>query len=251
MNKKDKKKSSFQFVPKGPSIWIFLIVFVSAWMFVLGVLVGRDSAPVKFDIEKLQKELVALKEAVIKREQKRFKIDSDAVKNKTDFGFYEALKETKKYKNNGADISDKQEIKPLSPKIMTIRKMLGADISDKQETKPLSQNKIVEVEEKVIPDNAKVNIVKQENQTAILTQEIETDKKYTIQVASLKDSKDADKMVASLKKKGYPAYMISSNIPEKGIWHRVRIGYFKDKSEAGSTLNKLKKEKYSPMLVNR
>ncbi|MBU4259857.1 MAG: SPOR domain-containing protein [Proteobacteria bacterium] len=220
MNKKDKKKSSFQFVPKGPSIWIFLIVFVSAWMFVLGVLVGRDSAPVKFDIEKLQKELVALKEAVIKREQKRFKIDSDVVKNKTDFGFYEALKETKKYKNNGAGISDKQE------------------------TIHLSQNNTVEVKEKVIPDNAKVNIVKQKDL-------IETDKTLTIQVASLKDSKDADEMVAKLQKKGYPVYRISINIPEKGIWHRVRIGYFKDKAEASSTLNKLKEEKYRPILVNR
>ncbi|MCJ7615901.1 MAG: SPOR domain-containing protein [Desulfobacterales bacterium] len=227
MNKKDKKKFSFQFLPKGPLIWIFLIVFVSVWMFALGVLVGRDTAPVKFDIEKLQKELVALKEAVIKREQKLFKVDSDAVKDKTDFGFYEELKETKKYKNNRADISDKQA------------------------TKPLPQSKIVKVKKKVISDNAKVNEVKQENQTAILTQETETDKKYTIQVASLKDSKDADEIVASLKKKGYPAYMISSNIPEKGIWYRVRIGSFKDKAEAGSTLNKLKKEKYSPILVNR
>jgi cell division protein FtsN len=220
-NKKDKKKPSLQFVPKEPSVWIFLIVFVSAWMFVLGVLVGRDTAPVKFDIEKLQKELVALKEAVIKKEQKLFKIDSDGVKNKTDFGFYEALKETKKDKNNGADISKKQE------------------------TKHLTKNKTVKVKKKVIPDKSKIiNKDKQNNLT-------ETDEKLTIQVASLKDSKDADEMVARLKKKGYPAYRISSNIPEKGIWHRVRIGYFKDKAEADGTLNKLKKEKYGPILVNR
>jgi cell division protein FtsN len=220
-NKKDKKKPSLQFLPKEPSNWIFLIIFVSAWMFVLGVLVGRDTAPVKFDIEKLQKELVALKEAVIKKEQKLFKIDSDGVRNKTDFGFYEALKETKKDKNNGAGISKKQE------------------------TKHLSENKTVTVKKKVIPDKSKIiNKDKQKNLT-------KTDKKLTIQVASFKDSKDADEMVAKLKKKGYPAYKISSNIPEKGIWHRVRIGFFKDKAEAGSTLNKLKKEKYGPILVNR
>jgi len=58
-------------------------------------------------------------------------------------------------------------------------------------------------------------------------------------------------MVARLKKKEYPAYRILSNIPEKGIWHRVRIGYFKDKAEAGGTLDKLKKEKYGPILMNR
>jgi len=220
-NKKDKKKPSLQFVPKEPSVWIFLIIFVSAWMFVLGVLVGRDTVPVKFDIEKLQKELVALKEAVIKKEQKRFKIDSDGVRNKTDFGFYEALKETKKHKNNGADISKKRE------------------------TKHLSKNKAVKVKKKVVSDKAKIiNKVKRKDI-------IETDKKLTIQVASLKDSKAADEIVVKLRRKGYPAYRISSNIPEKGIWHRVRIGLFKDKAEAGSTLNKLRKEKYSPILVNR
>ncbi|MDL1968255.1 MAG: SPOR domain-containing protein [Deltaproteobacteria bacterium] len=219
-NKKDKKKPSLQFVPKKPLSWIFLIIFVSAWMFVLGVLVGRDTAPVKFDIKKLQNELVALKEAVIKKEQKLFKIDSDVVRNKTDFGFYEALKETKKDKNNGAGISKKQG------------------------TKHLSKNKTVK-KKKVTPDKSKIiNKNKQNNLT-------KTDKKLTIQVASFQDSKDADEMVARLKKKGYPAYRISSNIPGKGIWHRVRIGSFKDKAEASSSLNKLKKEKYVPILVNQ
>ena len=221
-NKKDKKKPSLQFVPKEPSIWIFLIIFVSAWMFVLGVLVGRDTVPVKFDIEKLQKELVALKEAVIKKEQKLFKIDSDGVRNKTDFGFYEALKETRKDKNNG-----------------------GAGTSKKQETKHPAKNETVKVKKRAIPGKSKtINKDKQKNLA-------ETDKNLTIQVASLKDSKDADEIVARLKKKGYPAYRTSSNIPGKGLWHRVRIGYFKDKSEAGSTLNKLKKEKFKAILVYR
>jgi cell division protein FtsN len=218
-NKKDKKKSSFQFVPKEPSVWIFLIIFVSAWMFVLGVFVGRDSAPVKFDLEKLQKELVALKEAVIKKEQKRFKIDSDGVRNKTDFGFYEALKETKKYNSD-------------------------ADISSRQKTKDLSQDTALKVKKSLVSNNAKTSKAKQKDKK-------ETNKSLTIQVASLKDSKDADEMVARLKKQGYLAYRISSNIPEKGIWHRVRIGSFKDKAEADSTLDKLKKEKYGPILVNR
>jgi cell division protein FtsN len=219
-NKKDKKKPFLQFVPKEPSSWIFLIIFFSAWMFVLGVLVGRDTVPVKFDIEKLQKELVALKEAVIKKEQKLFKIDSNGFRNKTDFGFYEELKETKKYNHSDADISSKQE------------------------TKDLFQDTALNVKKNLVANNAKASKAKQKDKK-------ETNKSITIQVASFKDSKDADEMVAKLKKKGYPAYRISSNIPEKGIWHRVRIGYFKDKAEAGSTLNQLKKEKFKAFLVNR
>ncbi|MCK5509495.1 MAG: SPOR domain-containing protein [Desulfobacterales bacterium] len=218
-NKKDKQKPCFQFIPKDTSTWIFLIIFVSAWMFGLGVLVGRDTVPVKFDIEKLHNELVALKEAVIRKEQKRFKIDSDGIRNKTDFDFYEALKETRK--DNG-----------------------NVKISGKQETKHLSKNTALKPKKKIAPDKTKPDEVIQKGKK-------ETNKTITIQVAAFKNSKDADNIVAKLIKKGYTAYRISSNIPDKGIWHRVRIGYFKDKAEAGSTLNKLKKEKFKAILVNR
>lgn len=214
-NKKDKKKLSLQFVPKEPSVWIFLIIFVSTWMFVLGVLVGRDTVPVKFDIEKLQKELVALKEAVIKKEQKRFKIDSEGVRNKIDFGFYEALKETKKYNSD-------------------------ADISSRQKTKDLSQDSALKGRKNLVSNNTKTSKAKQK-----------ANKSLTIQVASLKDSKGADEMVAKLRKRGYSAYRTAINIPDKGLWYRVRIGFFKEKTEADSTLNKLKKEKFKAILVYR
>ena len=215
----NKKKPCFQFIPRDPSTWIFLIIFVSAWMFGLGVLVGRDTVPVKFDIEKLHNELVALKEAVIRKEQKRFKIDSDGIRNKTDFDFYEALKETKK--DNG-----------------------NAEISGRQETKHLSKNTALKAGKNLVSNKTKPGEVRQKDKK-------ETNKTLTIQVASLKNSKDADDIVAKLIKKGYLAYRISSNIPEKGVWHRVRVGYFKDKAEAGSTLSKLKKEKFKAILVNR
>ena len=218
-NKKDKKKPCFQFIPKDTSTWIFLIIFVSAWMFGLGVLVGRDTVPVKFDIEELHNELVALKEAVIKKEQKRFKIDSNGVRNKTDFDFYEALKETKK--DNG-----------------------NAEISGKQETKHLSKNTVLKAKKNLVSNKTKPVEVRQQDKK-------KTNKTLTIQVAAFKNSKDADNIVAKLIKKGYTAYKISSNIRGKGVWHRVRVGYFKDKAEAGRTLNKLKKEKFKAILVNR
>ena len=97
MKKKEKqppknRKPLLQLNGKQIAGWLCFLFFASGFMFVLGIFVGRGTAPVQFDIEKLQKELIALKEAVVKREQSRFKIDSDAVKNKTDLDFYEALK---------------------------------------------------------------------------------------------------------------------------------------------------------------
>ena len=80
---------------KSTTLWLCIIFFVSAWMFVLGVLVGRGTAPVHFDIESLQKELAALKEAVQKKEQLWYKNRSEAVPDKPDLDFYEALKKNK------------------------------------------------------------------------------------------------------------------------------------------------------------
>jgi cell division septation protein DedD len=76
-------------------------------------------------------------------------------------------------------------------------------------------------------------------------------KNFTIQVASVRDSRDADKLVNKLKKEGYPAYRSIGKIPGKGIWYRVRVGYFKNRTEAGFTLKRLKKEKIEAVIVQR
>jgi cell division septation protein DedD len=74
---------------------------------------------------------------------------------------------------------------------------------------------------------------------------------FTIQVASLKDSKIADKMVVRLKKGGYSAYRSIGKVPGKGIWYRVRVGSFNSRTEAGPTLKRLKKDKIDGIIVQR
>jgi len=90
--KKAPKKSSrylLQMTRKGVFLGICLVFFISAWMFVLGVLVGRGTAPVQFDIEALQKELIALKESIIKQEQENLHADAALA------DFYEGQKSAK------------------------------------------------------------------------------------------------------------------------------------------------------------
>ena len=82
-------------------------------MFVLGILVGRETVPVKFNMEKLQNELAALKEAVVKKELDQYKIDSNADIDKTKMGFYETLKKNGSDEGLEADIP-KIKSKPLA-----------------------------------------------------------------------------------------------------------------------------------------
>ena len=91
----DKNPPSDKSGRKSTTLWVCIIFFVSAWMFVLGVLVGRGTAPVHFDIESLQKELAALKEAVQKKEQQWYKNRSEPVSDNPDLEFHEALKQNR------------------------------------------------------------------------------------------------------------------------------------------------------------
>jgi cell division septation protein DedD len=222
LSKKRKPSSS----RKGLALWIFLIFFVSAWMFILGILVGRGTAPVQFDIEKLQNELAALKEDVVKEELERFKIDSNAADNKTEMNFYEELKVTKDEDSLNIETSE-------------------------QKKEPLPENTVSEPK-KIGPSEEALSVkAHQESKPETISKTDITNKNLTIQVASFKDPNVADKIVAELKEKGYPAYRSLGKIPGKGIWYRVRIGYFSSKSEAGSMLKMIKKDKLDAILVNR
>jgi cell division septation protein DedD len=62
---------------------------------------------------------------------------------------------------------------------------------------------------------------------------------YTVQVFSFKDKEDADASAAPMKEKGYPAYVLTSNLGDKGTWHRVRIGSYATQAQATEMLKRV------------
>lgn len=171
--------------------------FVAVWMFGLGVLVGRGTAPVHFDMEKLQNELAALKQAVQNEEKNRLTPSSEKLSKGDNLEFYEALKSS----------SNTPQRKLRRP----------------QATKPT-----VPVRRQPTPRG-----------------------RLTVQVASLKDARTADQIVAQLKARGFPAYRAIGKIPGKGIWYRVRVGAFNDRAEAQKMLKRLDEQHYKGILVNQ
>ena len=233
----EKKKSPPSPPRKGLAVWIGLTLFACGWMFVLGILVGRETVPVKFNMEKLQNELAALKEAVVKKELDQYKIDSNADIDKTKMGFYETLKK------NGSDEGLEADIPKIKSKPL-------AEEKTESGTEKTSPPKKVESETRKISPPKKL-ATPQKKKTVNLKKSAEGNKNFTIQIASLKDSAAADKMVAKLKKRGYPAYRSIGKIPDKGIWYRVRVGYFKNRAEARGTIQRLKNEKIEAIIVQR
>ncbi|MDX1765110.1 MAG: SPOR domain-containing protein, partial [bacterium] len=55
---------------------------------------------------------------------------------------------------------------------------------------------------------------------------------YTVQVGAFEEAEGAAKLAKKLATKGYPSYTMVKSIPEKGVWHRVRVGKYESRSEA-------------------
>jgi cell division protein FtsN len=223
--------------------WLVVFFFVCGWMFVIGVLVGRGTAPIKFDISELQKKLEIGREDHEQKEQGRPLEVPESIKDKTDLDFFEALKDDRDDANvpEMAPIINKKvdsppEDRPPKPKKESRKKKTISRKMDKVEIesptgepdKPAEQSKI---------DS------KSDTKPA--------DKPYAIQVAAFRAAGDADKLIAELKIKGFSAYRAIGKVPGQGIWYRVRIGEYSSKTEAGDTLSKLKKAGMQPILVER
>jgi DedD protein len=74
---------------------------------------------------------------------------------------------------------------------------------------------------------------------------------FQLQVASFKDQPDADRLVEDLRRRGHRAYRAVAQVPERGLWHRVRIGPFKTKFEATKYKADFERvERVSPFVVD-
>jgi cell division septation protein DedD len=56
--------------------------------------------------------------------------------------------------------------------------------------------------------------------------------RYAVQTASYQEREMAEDEVKRLKRKGFAAFIVSSELPGKGVWHRVRLGSFSNKGGA-------------------
>ena len=225
--------------------WLVVVFFVCAWMFTIGVLVGRGTSPLQIDINELQKKLAAAKEELKRKNPDRSRNKPEAVKEKTELEFYEALKERRQ-----APKSSRQGNSPVSNK-----KIAPPPVSKPPESKKVSKKRLTKVRKTIKePADSTTSGSPPPSETQPNASKIKaepTAKLYTIQVAAFKAAADADKLVAELKKKGFIAYRAIGKVPGKGLWYRVRVGKYNDKAGASNTIAKLKKAGKKPILVEK
>ncbi len=211
------KKPFIELSRKKAMLWLLGVFFICGWMFVLGILVGRGTAPVRFDVENFKKDLKEeLKIAIEKEKEENKSVESNpasqtSLDGKQNLVFYEDLKSTKDTTGN-----------------IQIAK---GDVNE-------------------VPLKAPEQVKEPEPPAPSLPEKV-SEPVFTVQTSSGKDKKGAEKIVKTLINKGYPAHMTTSEIPDKGTWYRVRIGEYKDRREAQKVLSRLGKDKIKGIIVTK
>lgn len=234
---KGDKKPAQPITRKGKVVWAIMFVFIAGWMFILGILVGRGTAPVNLEMDRFEKELADLRSALREKES-----DPDGDESgqqnpaTTQLGFYEALMQTKPAKDFKVDpklidqkaLESLPETKPASPKPAN-RTAPEKETRKEPASQPRQPSKPKEPVKS--PDVKKGG--------------------YTIQVAAFSDAANSRSMVSRLKEKGFPAYQIQSPSGSGGaVLHRVRVGAFQDRRSAETMLAKLQSQQFKGLVVS-
>jgi len=98
--------------------------------------------------------------------------------------------------------------------------------------KPAAPPAADQVAEKQRPVPAKKETVKKPSGNGSL--------RYTLQIGSYQEKEAAADEVKRVKKLGYAAFIVASELPGKGTWYRVRLGSFSSKASAEKLRNELK-----------
>jgi cell division septation protein DedD len=72
---------------------------------------------------------------------------------------------------------------------------------------------------------------------------------FTIQVYSFQDRNRAAIALQALKNSGYQAFLIMSDLGEKGVWYRVRVGGIADEAAAHKMLDEIRKNYNSGFIL--
>jgi cell division septation protein DedD len=208
---------------------IFIIpvgVVVIIGVFSLGYYIGRDQGSKTASNEKP----AALPEVV-----------SQYLPKKEEFTFYKTLTE-KGDKTVSIDLKPKQRPEEGTPS----KKENAAPAA---ESKPKQQEAVKVPEAKAGKTAAKPAVqqtAKAQHPPApapkepAVARQAPSRVRYTIQVGSYPEKAMAEEETKNMKKRGYAAFLVATDIPEKGKWYRVRVGSFANKQSAEKLANELK-----------
>lgn len=261
--------------PKGYRlIKTVVVVAVLAWFFVMGILVGRGSAPVRFEIDGLRDQLVTASAAISER-------IAQIRGGESEVSFYDNLgtadaditiSDPRSYRpeysvapagtgeaesgETAAD-ADAAEVvvaeedydgKTLEPKVKPKTEFSGyvalkqagrePDAAQAQASPPMPP-----------PERPQPPVREPERGSTVVAGDDVPQGSFSVQVAALRNEADAKKFLQSLGQKGFSG-RVEKTVVGEGVWYRIRIGVYKTRAAAEEDLQRLIKTGIkSPMIV--
>ena len=258
------------------ALWIGLILLISGWMFFLGVLVGRGTAPALLDYQRIETEIAALAKTFTESRKAQNDMATDTVLTPAGLDFAEKLKNSAGEAVPQMSAPDKST-KPTETPKPVLQKPVQAPTAlplkpesqpaDKPETiepppesiRAGTENKIKSMYDVKSPP-ARETVSDASQQTLSVApkppppasdNKAETAQSFAIHLSSLVDKKSADALIAGFRSKGISASKVPKMLPGKGVWYTVVVGKFTSSTEADAMLNRLKQENMDVSLVKQ
>ncbi len=230
------------------------MLFTAAWMFVLGIIVGRYATPVDFDPQRIEKELADFRAAEMQKEKERLKAEAKALYD-MDLDFYEDLTarvaQPLAHLRSAGPTAEGPSETPSSPPEMKRSLSTKSSVPTKPERPAAPEKPHAEISRSPapkppspkpsVPERTRPEPPAPEPVAEKAVQAAGAAGGFAIQVASFVTASDADRTVAMLRRRGYAeAYRTEDNVPGHGTRYRVRIGEFRDAASARGVLTRLK-----------
>lgn len=232
--------------------WLFACFFICGCMFFLGVMVGRNTAPVQFDVDRLAEKLSRLPASVLKAEADTTKADAPLPEPLEMPVINDAIIDHLKDRHNPPEIYEQYIPPVLTPKYAKTppkeKPAPPAAATSAPEPAPAPAVAVLTPEipktaDAPAPEITPISEKKAEIEPPALPPERavpeSAESAFAIQVASLQDAEKARMLMSRFQEKGYPAFCQSSQV-DGVTWHRVRIGPYPDRTLAARDQERLK-----------
>lgn len=225
--------------------------FIGAWLFLLGVMAGRETAPVTFDTQSFQERLKTIVDAYV---DPKTPADPD---EKMALRYYDALSEEQGFEEMVIPVPEDDPKQPPDPveELETAVSKTPADQAEGLDATgeiPVKTSRKAATLNKPLAEKPK-EATAEEIKTLAWTgeaKELNSENRYTIQVAAFKSFRDAVTQMAELEKKGFTANRTAKELD--GItWYRIRIGAFASRDAAARYLDKLNQAGINGMIITR
>jgi cell division septation protein DedD len=118
--------------------------------------------------------------------------------------------------------------------------------SEKSQSNELSKESDSQSNEETEPLKVSIEKSPLENQSSTPAKsampKIDPSGRYTVQIGAFQDQSQANRLLNSMKSKGYPVFIKQMESPDNKRWYRVRVGTFSTRDDAISYGDKIKEK---------